>query len=335
MRSLSASFQSESISVPVTKRDKAVTDSSSDRTLKSPANVAAERKRTPLRGRNTSEQSENSKPLESLHARVIDQHRWPAMIGGKVSANPLSRSVDHTDSVNKSVSTSIPSRGVSPRRIPTSDGAGTGLQHSLSEVARRLALDGSGKVAQNMSFSVNISSHPSERSSSATRPSRTKSSPIPGLHRPSSPNKALSTTSARGMVSPSRSRPSTPGMLSPSRSRPSSPMSSSSCTTSQAGMTSSVFNYIVDIRKGKKNASHIEDAHQLRLLYNRDLQWRFVNARADDTLSIQKMRTENILYSVWNTTSKLRDSVIMKRIDVQQLRQELNLAMILSEQDII
>ncbi|XP_008790152.2 AUGMIN subunit 8 [Phoenix dactylifera] len=332
MRSLSTSFQSESISVSVTKRDKVVTGSSSDRTLKSPANIAAERKRTPLRGRNTSEQSENYKPLENLHARVIDQHRWPAMMGGKVSANAVSRSVDHTDNINKSISSSIPYRGVSPRRMPASDGAGRGLQHSLSEVARRLAPDGSRKVQQNMSLSVNVSSHPSGRSSSATRPSRTQSSPSPGLHRPSSPNKALSTTLTRGMLSPSRSRPSTPGMLSPSRSRPSSPMSSSSSTISQAGMTSSIFNYIVDMRKGKKNASHIEDAHQLRLLYNRDLQWHFVNTRADDTISIQKMRTENILYSVWNTASKLRDSVIMKRIDVQQLRQELKLAMILREQ---
>ncbi|KAG1364393.1 hypothetical protein COCNU_11G012200 [Cocos nucifera] len=74
---------SESVSVPSSKRDKAVTSFSSDRTLKSSANVAAERKRTPLRGRNTSEQSENSKPLENSQARVMDQHRWPAMIGGK------------------------------------------------------------------------------------------------------------------------------------------------------------------------------------------------------------------------------------------------------------
>ncbi|XP_008794372.2 AUGMIN subunit 8-like [Phoenix dactylifera] len=340
MRSLSSSFQSESVSVPFSKRDKAVTSFSSDRTLKSSANVAAERKRTPLRGRNTSEQSENSKPLENSHARVIDQHRWPAMIGGKVSANALSRSVDFTDGVKKSCSSSISSRGISPRRTRTSDSAGSGLQHSLSEVARRLAIDGSGRVQRDMSLSVNNPSHRSGRSLSTTHPRRTQSSPIQALHRPSSPNKALSAASlTTGMLSPSRSRPSSPGirpsspgMLSLSRSRPSSPVSSSSSTTSRAGVTSSIFNYTVDMRKGKKNASHIEDAHQLRLLYNRVLQWRFVNARADETLSIQKMRAENILYNVWNTTSKLCDFVIMKRIDVQHLRQEMKLAIILTEQ---
>ncbi|XP_010929174.1 AUGMIN subunit 8 isoform X2 [Elaeis guineensis] len=333
MRSLSSSFQSESVSVPFSKRDKAVTSVSSDRTLKSSANVAAERKRTPLRGRNTSEQSENSKPLENSRARVMDQHRWPAMISGKVSANALSRSVDFTDGVKKSQSSSISSRGISPRRTPASDSAGSGLQHSLSEVARRPAVDGSGRVQRDMSLSVNNPSHLSGRSSSATHPSRTQSLPIQALCRPSSPNKALSATSlARGMLSPSRSRPSTPRPSSLPRSRPSSPVSSSSSTTSRAGVTSSTFNYIVDMRKGKKNASHIEDAYQLRLLCNRVLQWRFVNARADETLSIQKMRAENILYNVWNTTSKLCDFVTMKRIDVQHWRQEMKLAMILNEQ---
>jgi hypothetical protein len=36
----------------------------------------------------------------------------------------------------------------------------------------------------------------------------------------------------------------------------------------------------------------MEDVHQLRLLYNRNLQWRFTNAYADEMLSIQKMSAE-------------------------------------------
>jgi len=49
---------------------------------------------------------------------------------------------------------------------------------------------------------------------------------------------------------------------------------------------------MVDARKGKKNASQIENIHQLRLLYNRHLQWRFINAYAEDTISFQKAAVE-------------------------------------------
>jgi len=53
-----------------------------------------------------------------------------------------------------------------------------------------------------------------------------------------------------------------------------------------------VFNYIVDARKGKKNAGQIENIHQLRLLNNRFLQWRFVNAQSEDTVLPQKNGVE-------------------------------------------
>ncbi|XP_072978615.1 AUGMIN subunit 8-like [Typha angustifolia] len=317
MRSLSSSFQSESISIPVSKKEKVISSSSSDQN-KSSANRVPERKRTPLRGRNTSDQCENSRPLENSHARVIDQHRWPAMMGGKLSATAMSRSVDLTDKVNRSVPMS---RGVSPRRMPASDGAGKSLQKSLSEVARQLAIDGTVTAEKKMGSSVNLSSPTLERSTSATRPSRTLSSPIRGLQRSSSPSKVMSITSStsRSMQSPSRTRPSTPGHSS---------ISGNSPTIGR----SSVLNYIADARKGKRNASHIEDVHQLRLLYNRNLQWRCVNAHADETLTIQKRTAESKLYSVWDATSMVRDSVIMKRIGVQQLRQEMKLNMILKEQ---
>nr|CAD1825616.1 unnamed protein product [Ananas comosus var. bracteatus] len=371
MRSLSSSFQSDSISSPVSKREREkVTNNSFSDQRKSVDNVGAERKRTPLRGRNSSDQSENSRPLENSHARVIDQHRWPAMLGGKVSGNIMLRSVDLGDKVNRSVSSSVPSRGVSPRRRPvpdgvtdkankslsssipsrgvsprrtaTSDGVGKGpqqkdlkipsrgvsparmpltdegskgLQQSLSEVARRLSIDGTGRAEQMMSSSLNLSSQTTERSTSLTRASKSVSSPIPSVQRPSSPGKALRSTQ------------------SPSRTRPSTPVSPSSAVTSRAGAaTPSVLSYIIDVRKGKKNADHIDDAHQLRLLHNRDLQWRLVNARADEALLIQQMSTESVLCSVWKTTSRLRDSVVMKRIDVGNLRQRIKLDTIVKEQ---
>ncbi|URE48168.1 hypothetical protein MUK42_25406 [Musa troglodytarum] len=284
IRSLSSSFQSESVVIPVSKREKLVVNSL-DRATKSPANVAPERKRTPLRGRNSSDQSENSKPLETSNAKVMDQHRWPGMLGGRLSTNALSRSVDVSDKLGRSFLT-VASQGDSPKRTnPSPDGATRVTQLSLSEseMAERLSNDGDGILKRDIKSVVKLSSPTSVRHSSVTRSSKTQSLLIPGSRRPSSPSKVLSTPSstARGMLSPVRTRPSTPILL-------------SSNVPSRVGGTPSVLNYIVDVQKGKKNSSHVEEAHQLRLLYNANLQWCFVNAQAVKTLSNQKMSAEHL-----------------------------------------
>lgn len=87
-------------------------------------------------------------------------------------------------------------------------------------------------------------------------------------------------------ISPSKAKAAnTPRGPSPSRIRPSSP------TRKLLGSTS-VLSFIADIRHAKKNASHIEDVHNLRLLYNRLLQWRYANAQSDDALVAQKIKAE-------------------------------------------
>ncbi|CAD5186281.1 unnamed protein product [Musa acuminata subsp. malaccensis] len=321
IRSPSSSFQSESVVIPVSKREKLVVNSL-ERANKSPGNVAPERKRTPLRGRNSSDQSENSKPLETSNAKVMDQHRWPGMLGGRLSTNALSRSVDLSDKLGRSILT-VASQGDSPKRTNPSPNSATRVtQLSLSEMAERLSNVGDGILERDTKSVVNLSSPTSVRHSSVvTRSSKTQSLLIPGSRRPSSPSKVLSTPSstARGMLSPVRSRPSTPILL-------------SSNLPSRVGGTPSVLNYSVDLRKGKKNSNHVEEAHQLRLLYNANLQWRFVNAQAVKTLSNQKMSAENLVYGVWNNISKFLDPVIMNRIDLQHLELEMKLGMILKEQ---
>lgn len=134
---------------------------------------------------------------------------------------------------------------------------------------------------------------------------------------PNSSERASSVSRAR--LSPSRTRPSTPGF---------------SCTnaSTRADVSSSVFNYISDVRKGKKSLSHIEESHQLRMLYNRDLQWRFINARADIASLTQIIISEDMLYNVWIAISELRESVTLKRIRTQNLRHEMKLRSMLTEQ---
>ncbi|KAJ0965746.1 hypothetical protein J5N97_026884 [Dioscorea zingiberensis] len=238
-----------------------------------------------------------------------------------MSAISLSRSMDLTEKVNRSASLPVSTRGVSPRRTPVSDSSGKGLQESMREVARQVLSDGSRKLERDVGVGVNVSSTPSGRAASVIRPSRTHSSPLPGLRRPSSPNKNLPVPSS-----------TTRGTQSPSRTRPSTPFSSSSSTSGRIGVTSSVLNYTVDMRKGKKSANQIEDGHQLRLLYNRNLQWLFVNALSDAVSIIQKMAAEDILYTVWSRISELHSSVTSKRINLQYLKEEMKLNMILKEQ---
>lgn len=78
--------------------------------------------------------------------------------------------------------------------------------------------------------------------------------------------------------------------------------------------------------------NRIQDAHLLRLLYNRYLQWRFMNARAEAALSIQRLTTEKNLYNAWEATSELRDSVTVIKIQLQLLRENWKLTTILNGQ---
>ncbi|PSS26137.1 QWRF motif-containing protein [Actinidia chinensis var. chinensis] len=147
---------------------------------------------------------------------------------------------------------------------------------------------------------------------------RTMSSPVRGGVRPASPSKAMSSigsSPARGMLSPSRVRSSVVGN-----------------NSSNFGGTPSVLSFAVDVRRGKVGENRLVDAHLLRLLYNRHLQWRFVNARTEAALLMQTNSAEKNMWNAWITISDLRDSVTKKRHRLQLLRQKLKLASILKGQ---
>ncbi|RDX91861.1 AUGMIN subunit 8, partial [Mucuna pruriens] len=342
MRSLSVSFQSDTISIPVSKKEKPVA-SASDRTLRPASNVAhkqaetptirkptPERKRSPLKGKNASDQSENSKPVDSLSSRLIDQHRWPSRIGGRVSSNALNRSVDCADI--RTLNTSVLGTGVSSlRRLSSSDESSKPLQRTSSDSVRLFV--GSGRIGSEVKSVDELRPHksvtatPTDKAGLALAGVRSQSLSAPGSRLPSpSRTSVLSSSSSRG-VSPSRSRPSTPPSrgVSPSRIRPTN-------SSIQSNNSISVLSFIADFKKGKKGAAYIEDAHQLRLLYNRYSQWRFANARAEAVLYIQNAIVEKTLYNVWITTLSLWESVIRKRINLQQLKLELKLNSVLNDQ---
>ncbi|XP_038991172.1 QWRF motif-containing protein 2-like [Hibiscus syriacus] len=94
----------------------------------------------------------------------------------------------------------------------------------------------------------------------------------------------------------------------------------------------SIISFFADIRRGKLGDDRIVDAHMLRLLYNRYLQWRFANAREDATFMVQKLSAKKNLWNAWVTTSEMRHSVTLKRIKLLLLRQKLKLTSILKGQ---
>ncbi|MBA0806479.1 hypothetical protein Gohar_005930 [Gossypium harknessii] len=83
------------------------------------------------------------------------------------------------------------------------------------------------------------------------------------------------------------------------------------------------------IRGSKKISRHQEDLHSLKLLYNCYLQWRFANAKAENSTQIQKRETERILYSLEVKISELYDCVRRKRMELQLLQRMKTLSNIL------
>ncbi|XP_040939745.1 protein ENDOSPERM DEFECTIVE 1 isoform X2 [Gossypium hirsutum] len=89
------------------------------------------------------------------------------------------------------------------------------------------------------------------------------------------------------------------------------------------------------IRGSKKISRHQEDLHSLKLLYNCYLQWRFANAKAENSTQIQKRETERILYSLEVKISELYDRVRRKRMELQLLQRMKTLSNILQRTDTI
>ncbi|XP_010909087.1 QWRF motif-containing protein 2 [Elaeis guineensis] len=142
------------------------------------------------------------------------------------------------------------------------------------------------------------------------------SSPRHGSIRHPSPCKLSATSSLREVGSPSQVRNGTVA----------------SSSSPGLGKAPSILRFATEVRRGRKGESRIEEAHLLRLCYNRHLQWRYVNAQADATLSAQGLNAEKYLYNAWITTSELRDSITTKRLELQVLTQNLKLNSILKGQ---
>lgn len=249
------------------------------------ADAAPERKRSPLRRNDVGNQCENARPMDSQAKRVVEQHRWPAMTSGRGSPGLAPASVgpaagNPAMSVSAS-NASVPAAHSPVRSMRPPEGAGGKSLTPSNEMAKRAAI----RRTRREDPESDASSQASEGSKSACRVRRSISVPI--LHRSSSPTPAK--------VVPAAASSASKACQSPSRIRRSASCRSkcASSDVAQPGAAAQpVFNYIVDARKGKKTANQVENVHQLRLLDNRYLQWRFVNAISEATLSFRRNNAE-------------------------------------------
>ncbi|XP_024992405.1 QWRF motif-containing protein 2-like [Cynara cardunculus var. scolymus] len=348
-RSLSVSFQGGSFALPVSKPSKPAPTASNNGSRQS---TPERRAVTPTR------KSGNSKP--------IDQQRWP---GRSRQGSFMTRSVDFTNEnmklsgsvtasavralqksmicetklkpikpeipeLNRSINKLVSDCDKSDRAVSDAESVSSGstpgtIRGGTPRAVVVPARFRQGTVNHLRRVQPEPVSPPLSRNSklpSGNRylkdgptlsPRGSSPSPVRGAVRPASPSKSvlLSSTS-----SPSR------GMPSPTRAR------NGIGSNNNFVNTPSILSFAAEARRRKGGENAIVDAHVLRLLHNKYLQWRFANARADAAMLIQSATVQKSLYNAWVTTSKMRQSVISKQIEIQQLRQNLKLHSVLKNQ---
>ncbi|CAA7014018.1 unnamed protein product [Microthlaspi erraticum] len=82
----------------------------------------------------------------------------------------------------------------------------------------------------------------------------------------------------------------------------------------------------------KPTASDAEAAHQLKLMNNRLLQWRFVNAKASAANNNVASREKRQVLCTWDTLTKLKHLVMQERIKLQEKNLEMKLVHVLLSQ---
>lgn len=349
-RSLSVSFQGEAFSLPISKTK--VTPQSPNLNSVRKGSGTPERKRTttPLR---TKVDGGGGDHVEN--ARPMDQHRWPGRIR-QANVTVLSKSLTSDYGVEKN--NNIDCSGNSIRASHQSnldfdsqidllnhfqqnldgnsfkdsdtDSVSSGSTSGIHEIngfnRSRIGPRGiivSPKFWQETNSRMRRLQDPSSPLSTSPKPKLITPQKL-SISKKFLPVSPLS--SPRTMASPNRMRPSSPSKFIASPRTPGSKISTN------FSETPSVLSFAVDVRRGKVGENRFFDAHLLRILYNRQLQWRFVNARSEDIVLKQKHSVEENLWNAWITISDLRDSVTKKRHRLQLLRQKLKLASILKAQ---
>ncbi|KAL8233114.1 hypothetical protein R6Q57_002892 [Mikania cordata] len=137
-----------------------------------------------------------------------------------------------------------------------------------------------------------------------------------------------------------RRRPTSPSAwaLSPGRVSPFIPpvpplkSPSSSDNTSGKHGSGGIKDVLKYFRMKKAASSNVIDQHCFLLMSNRLLQWQFANARAETTMSIVRTRTEKKLFNAWLKILTIRNSNMVKRMEVERAKNNIKLYDIMNSQ---
>ncbi|KAH7278465.1 hypothetical protein KP509_38G042500 [Ceratopteris richardii] len=80
-------------------------------------------------------------------------------------------------------------------------------------------------------------------------------------------------------------------------------------------------NISFELYKNRQTTGQQDEAHDLRLLNNRWLQWRFINAQTEVAMEMQAVTAECSLHSCLLRTNDLRISVASKLIEINKIKQ--------------
>ncbi|XP_057739227.1 QWRF motif-containing protein 7-like [Arachis stenosperma] len=159
-------------------------------------------------------------------------------------------------------------------------------------------------------------------------------------------NRSKSTSSRSSRTAQSSSGATSPGMMkkvpsawamSPGRSALGSQfiakVSESPAKANGGGgrrsVTSKVLNYL---KQRKSSPIEEEGYHRFKILHNRLLQWRFINARAQFAMARIKTVAEMQLFSVWLRTLRIRKAIIQKKTELQNVKHLIKLYQIVIPQ---
>ncbi|KAL7001721.1 hypothetical protein U1Q18_002869 [Sarracenia purpurea var. burkii] len=126
-------------------------------------------------------------------------------------------------------------------------------------------------------------------------------------------------------LSPGRASPSSPALLKP----PSYRRLTTELDGGGGGGVSGVLKYF---RQKRVSPVEEEEFHRYRILHNRLLQWRFVNARAQVSMAKVAVVAEKKLFGVWLRIFKMRNFRVEKQIQRQRLQNKIKLYQIINSQ---
>ncbi|KAM7276759.1 hypothetical protein ACFE04_018625 [Oxalis oulophora] len=142
---------------------------------------------------------------------------------------------------------------------------------------------------------------------------------------------------ARSSSSPARSSSSPVSVENKTRPMSFSTMKPPNSPTKTKGVEK-LLSFGFDLFKSKKSSpgtvsvGDVESVHRLKLLHNRQMQWRFANARAQIVIRNVTNQAQNNLVFALDSLEKLHHSVMLKKIQLQKEKLKMKLDFLLRSQ---